>query len=106
MLENMFFEVNDIFDNAPKLFMEHYDDQPKCLPKDLIIVNAFGQLSETQSINSISNLLLSKFTNLSIKKKIIMNIMKTNKSDGKDVLSIQVSILSKILLQMQDELFE
>ena len=46
MLENMFSDVKAIFDHAPKLFIEHYDDMPKCLPKDLIIVNAFGQLSE------------------------------------------------------------
>ena len=59
MLENMFFDVKGLFDHAPKLFVEHCDDNPKCLPKDLIIVNAFGQLSETHSINFISNSLLS-----------------------------------------------
>ena len=42
MLENMFFDVKAIFDHAPKLFIEHYEDEPKCLPMDLIVVNAFG----------------------------------------------------------------
>lgn len=59
MLENMFFDVKAIFNNAPKLFIENHDGEPKCLQKDLIILNAFGKFPESQNINFISNSLLA-----------------------------------------------